>query len=76
MTTVTLTSVKENPTQTNSLAMSLQSYSELTGLALVSLDVAGAFLENKYLRVSITNTEVVNWIPILLFAFDCHDLAY
>lgn len=44
MTTVTLTSLKENPTQTNSLAMSLQSYSELTGLALVSLDVAGAFL--------------------------------
>lgn len=76
MTTVTLTSLKENPTQTNSLAMSLQSYSELTGLALVSLDVAGAFLENKYLRVSITNTEVVNWIPILLFTFDCHDLAY
>lgn len=76
MTTVTLTSLKENPTQTNSLAMSLQSYSELTGLALVSLDVAGAFLENKYLRVSITNTEVVNWIPILLFAFDGHDLAY
>lgn len=55
MTTVTLRSLKKNPTQTNSLAMILQSFSEPTGLALVSPAVAGAFLENKYLRVLITN---------------------
>lgn len=74
ITTVMLTSLKENPVQANLLVMILQSHSGPNG-SLVSPVVPGTFLEYKYLRVLVNCLAVVNWTHIHPLAFDCHDLA-